>query len=231
MFTLLALFYLSLVKADPDNQWINKHSGNCFTQHLREAMLVNETRGKTYSKLTHGKTNSISKELIFLDWIGTFASPYFDSRSKKTLSKNDLPLLCEVIPPFLPVLQQEIKLNAPIDLSEYRSFSVEKISRAIYSAHREGQLKKAQLEIQKIISDINQNTRFNCLTRQFLTSMDLLINVAHDSPSQGAQDLAWDSIRASLYQLRLLSQIDRSAAPFQAQGIPIICAEIPELPH
>lgn len=225
------LFFISSSFAHPDRAWISSHHGNCLTSHLREAVQVNSTRGKLYSRLTRGKTAPITEDLIFLDRMGIVLGQYFDSRSRKTLSHQGLPLLCEVIPPMLPVLKNPLQLQSSLPLSQFVPFDVASASQSIHRAHQDSGLTHVQHVIQKLKSELASEPRFNCLSRQFIHSMDLLIEMARLSPSPEAESLAWDSIRASLIQLRLLAALDRRAAPFQAQGIPMICAEIPALPH
>lgn len=228
--TLPILFLTQIAFAAPDLEWISSHHQNCLTQHLNEAVQVNRTRSKFYARLSKGRTNSVFNKLIFLDQTGLIFSPYFDHLSKKTLSKNGLPLLCEVIPSMLPTLGRPVIIESPIPVDHFIPISISKLTSDISKTDHSQSLNPAQVVIKKVINELEREPRFNCLTRQFVRSMDLLIDVAKESTSENANRFAWQAIQASLLELKFLVKIDQEAAPFQAEGIPIVCNEIPELP-
>lgn len=228
---IISSYFIYSASASNDSEWINRVEGNCFTEHLREAIEVNRTRKILYSTLTNGKSKSISNQLIALDRIGVFFAPHFDARSRLISGPHGVPLLCEVIPTIMPVLDQTIVVRKKGDILSFRPFSASLASQKIWKAFHTAGLPRMLSELYLLEAELAENSRFNCLARQFIRSMRRLLEVTQGSSSDDARELALDVIQLTLLQLRLLVQIDRQAAPLQAEGIPILCAENPELPR
>jgi hypothetical protein len=217
--------------ASSDLRWIASVQGNCFTAHLHEAVKVNQARKKVYSALTAKKTQTLSNGLIILDRLGTLIAPSFDSRSQLILGPNRVPLLCEVIPSILPVLDRPLILKNQINLTEFVPFSASRANKLVHRAFRKGGLELALVELKHQEKILVTNKRFNCLARQFIQSMIRLAEVTIKVSTQESERLARDVLNMTLLQMRILVQLDREAAPFQAAGIPILCAENPSLPQ
>lgn len=217
--------------ASSDLRWIESVQGNCFTAHLHEAVKVNQARKKIYSALTYKKTEPLSNWLINLDRLGTSIAPKFDARSQLILGPNGVPLLCEVIPSIIPVLERPLFFKNQINLSEFVPFSASMASKLVHRALRKGGLKLALVELKHQEKILETNNRFNCLARQFIQSMIRLAEVTIKVSTQESERLARDVLNITLLQMRILVQLDREAAPFQAAGIPILCAENPVLPQ
>lgn len=226
------LFLISpLVHANPTD-WASQNNGRCFERHLKEAIHVNRLRAADYSKLTGGRSERISKLLVFLDRTGLPFGKYFDLRAREIPGSSGVSLVCEVIPSMLPVLEKPLSTDSPIDLKRFRPFSVRLANREIRAAYKQGGLAATRAVLSAKISELNQEPRFNCLSRQFITSMDRLVEVSARAPNRGeAEKLGWELMKATLLQLRMLTQLDRMAAPIQAAGIPMLCAENPKLPN
>ncbi len=214
------------------SDWATQNNGRCFERHLREAIHVNRLRAQEYSKLTQGRSERISKLLIYLDQTGLPSGKYFDLRAREIPGSSGVSLVCEVIPSVLPVLEKPLTKDSPIDVKRYRSFSVRMANREIRAAYKQGGLNATRAVLATKLAELNQEPRFNCLARQFLTSMDRLAEVSARAPNRAAADqLAWELMKATLLQLRMLTQLDLMAAEFQAAGIPILCGEIPKIPN
>jgi hypothetical protein len=72
--------------------------------------------------------------------------------------------------------------------------------------------------------------QYNCMSRHFLKSMKRLIELAHADGRSQTEAFAWKLTHQTLLELRILTLLDGMAAPIQAQGLGIICNEIPEIP-
>ncbi len=214
-----------------DLGWIQKVQGNCFSAHLHEAVKVNQIRKNAYSDLTDKATRLLSNRLITLDRLGTLIAPSLDAKSQTILGPHGVPLLCEVIPSMLPVLDRPMSFKNKINLSEFMPFSASSANKLVHLAIRKGGLKQALLELKRQEKILESNQRFNCLSRQFIQSMIRFVEVAEEVSTQKSNDLAQKVLNLTLLQLRILVQLDRQAAPFQAAGIPVLCSENPTLPQ
>jgi len=168
---------------------------------------VNRRRKIFYSALTNGESKSISNQLIALDRIGVFFAPRFDVRSQAISGPHGVPLLCEVIPSILPVLDQSIVIGAKVDVSTFKPFSANRASRKIWKALHVGGLSQMLVELRLLDAELTENLRFNCLARQFIRSMRRLIEVTLNNTSDVAIDLALDVMQLTLLQLRILVRI------------------------
>jgi len=231
LFLLLISFSAQSAFAQPSD-WAMQNNGRCFERHLKEAIHVNRVRAQEYSKLTHGRSERISKLLIFLDRTGLPFGKYFDLRAREIPGSSGVSLVCEVIPSVLPVLEKPLASESPTDLKRYRPFSVRMANREIRAAYKQGGLPATRAVLATQLTELNQEPKFNCLARQFISSMDRLVEASARAPNRAAADrLAWELMKATLLQLRMLTQLDRMAAEFQAAGIPILCGEIPKIPN
>ncbi len=211
--------------------WIVENDGKCYTTHLKEAIKVNKVRGEVYSKLTNGESRKISEKLIAMDYLGLLFSAKLDTQSKNLFGIHGFPLVCEVIPSMLKVLDNPLMIGKSVSIYDYKKFPATIASREISQAFYKNGLGEAHLVIKKYHQQLKTGLQFNCLARQFIRSMDLAIEINAESPTIKSNELTWNVVKKSLLILPMLSSLDHSAVSMQVKGIPILCAEIPELPQ
>ena len=85
---------------------------------------------------------------------------------------------------------------------------------------------------------LDASPRYHCLVRHFLNSILRAANLAplHEDEakarglSASTTDLSWSFIEIQLFGLDELEKIDELAASIQAQGVPILCQDVPPIP-
>lgn len=213
----------------PPTPWAVAHDGHCFQQHMKEATEANRIRGKWYAKLSDGGTESVSSRLVLYDRLGLLITPLVDLYANPFRSRSGVSILCEILP-SMKLESAEVNLLPPIELSRFRKLPVKTLIPELKRSLRNEDWKSIIAIAEYYQPGDSAESRFNCIGLHFLRTMKRLAEVVpeHSEPEVG--NLAKALIRGSILMLREVSKIDEAAAPFQAAGLPILCAEIPGVP-
>lgn len=209
--------------------WALAHDGHCFQQHLKEATEVNRSHGIQYAKHSSGKTNAISRLLVFYDRLGSLITPLVDSYANQFRSRSGVSILCEILP-SMQIEPSEVKILPPVDFARFRKLPLETIIPDLKRALREENWKAIIAISEQYQPYAAVEARFNCIGLHFLRTMKRLAEIVPEHSDPDVEGFAKSLIRGSILMLRQVSKIDEKAAPFQAAGLPILCAEIPAVP-
>ena len=224
----------SLARAEEPSNWAKANSAHCFRQHLEEAVSMNQTRRRGYSDMSQGRSDSISEDLIALDRLGLTVAPFFDFRSRNFNQRSGVAINCEVIPSMFTAKPMRGRgASSPVAL--YKDISPTDIlfhARALHFKYGDGSgLEYLKRYLASEVHPLESAPQYNCLARHFLKSMVRLLDVAADHPELAADPgYPWALIETSLVQLEAMDVLDHRAAPLQAEGIPILCQELPVIP-
>ena len=224
----------SLARAEEPSVWAKVNSAHCFREHLEEAISVNHARRPGYSAMSQGRSDSISVDLIALDRFGLTVAPFFDFRSRNFTQRSGVAINCEVIPSMFTAKPMRGRgPTSPVTL--YKDISPTDIlfhARALHFKYGDGSgLEYLKRYLASEVAPLELSPQYNCLARQFLKSMVRLIDVAADHPELVEDPgYPWALIETTLVQLEAMSALDHRAAPLQAEGIPILCQELPIIP-
>jgi hypothetical protein len=229
-FTFLSIT-LGLLITISFNGHAQSHQSFCFQGHIKESIAINKDRKKTYSKLTQGKSNRIFNELITYERLTLLPAALYDLKARK-YQKQGMDLFCKE---FLPLVQTPIpELNIPQErftLLDWRLHK-KKILQAL-NTHDANKVKEVAL---RALVELKSQPNYYCLTRHFIES---IYRFAHFVPlrrsqaaARGLKDPA--KLMFSLMRIQAMGfmgsvNIDLKSQPIQGSGIPMICAEMPNL--
>lgn len=211
-------------------------SSRCMEIHLREAAQLNRERMPRYSALTGGRSRGISRRLIWAERLGIPLAWYVDWRAREFQAAG-IRLVCDdyVAMAQTPAFRERIPDPAP--LSAFTPADPKRIRRAIGRAYRSGGFPAASTAIEHEIEQLHATPTFHCMTRHLLESA---LRISNRAPlyEARARALGMKSPREvsrimldmHLFSLGEAARLDRRAAPLQAEGVPIICQDVPPIP-
>ncbi|MBA4159172.1 MAG: hypothetical protein H0X65_17100 [Gemmatimonadetes bacterium] len=209
---------------------------DCFQRHLREAIELNRERLPLYSQLTDGASERISRRLIWSERLALPVAWYIDRRASGYLQAG-IPLVCdefvsmELTPPF--------RARAPIapqPVTTFRPTDTRRVRRAVRGSYRQGGFPGVSAVLEGELRRLEDAPTYHCMLRHLLESA---LRIANLAPIQAAraeelgmdspEGLSWLLLRLHLLTLEDAARLDRAAAPLQAEGIPIICQDVPPI--
>jgi hypothetical protein len=237
---LICLFALNL-PAETGSDEVSPHalassaSRGCLSAHLEEAMVLNRERRPIYSALSNGGTEHISNLLIqYEQWVWRFLPITGIESAVKKFHQADIPILCadfESTPNPHPATLQS---NRP-QISDFQPLGWKKAKKALLQSMRQGDFPATYTQALELIKSIDREPRFNCMSRHALESIariSLLAPGYEKSATEMGLTSSPQTISKRLLMLLLKAlwgaeNLDRQAAPFQVQGIPILCHDLP----
>lgn len=215
-------------------------SEGCFHKHLKEAIIINKQRMPIYAELTEGESRKVSRRLISIEKAMLFFTNFifnFD-RLEKPYREKGMQITCEAFvdmsltPQFEPkFLSGTPQKDSFIDLD---SRKIKSTVRKILKTEGVSENLKAYLHEQ--VDLLMKEPRLNCLARHIFESMAHIANLNAKWKEQAAklglkdpEDLVNQMIRSHLGYLDSMLELDHEAMPFQLQGVPIICQDVPPI--
>ena len=203
---------------------------DCFAEHLREAISLNELRRPLYAAATGGESDSVSRELIALERASLIFAKKLDERARPYQDAG-IGLLCDefVSMTLTPTFRLGDASTAPFRPRPLRLFH--RTTRAL----RRGGYAALSGQLETELHDIPEGSA--CLTRHLLESTLRAANLA-PGHAAGASNLGMESpdglsrafIFAQLASLPEAARLDRKAESLHAQGVPILCNDVPPIP-
>ncbi len=211
---------------------------NCFRDHMKDAIKVNNERMQRYADLSQGKSLEISKKLIsfekrLLFFSYTFAN--YDYVSERFV-KYGVNITCDdyVSMSTVKVFNDFWPQGKP-EPSNYVDFDIKAAKKKLYKAYFANEdLKPVLDETLVLLKGIEKEPRFNCMVRHALES---IAQISIMAPKQeealskvnktGAMALAREMAYGHIFMLDNFHELDQMAAPLSAQGLPILCQDIP----
>lgn len=212
-------------------------SRNCFSQHLLEAIHLNQHRKPLYSQASAGKSRDISNALIALEYSMYVPTRLVDVSAAKYQAQG-IPLICREIPSMKTAPSIE-KLDLPLlsrpQASDFKDLDVFEIRRHLRASLDEGYENLARTTQETI--DSLPELRLNCLARHFLESIRAFASeaphhlaLAKPSERKSLRSFLNFIIRGQIDYIFQAHEIDQMAVEVQAAGIPILCQDVPHIP-
>lgn len=212
---------------------------DCFRHHLEEAIALNKERTELYANLTAGGSRKISEALISMEKEMLFFNRYvmdYD-RQSKPYEEQGIGVACDSYVPMSltpPFRAQDPR--GPITGPDVDGRSV--VSRwSLILALARG-FDDFIVEGRRQLTEIQMQPRTNCLTAHFLESMIRIAALAplHEAQAREAglpspQSIHRWMIRGHIFYLGESLRIDELAKPFQKQGVPILCQDLPPIEY
>ena len=208
----------------------------CMELHLREALALNKARMPLYSELTGGRSRGISRRLIWSERLALPAAWYIDRLARRYQAQG-IAVVCDDFEPMDRTPAFRARIENPPPLSSFTPADARRIKRAVQRAQSSGGFAAASAALHEEIEALGETPAFNCMTRHLLESALRISNGARryaaDAQARGVASpvrLSRALLTLHLYTLGEAARLDRRAAPIQAEGIPIICQDVPPIP-
>lgn len=212
-------------------------SRNCFSQHLLEAIHLNQHRKPVYSRASAGKSKDISNALIALEYSMYLPTRLVDMWAEKYQAQG-IPLICREIPSMKTAPSLE-KSNLPLvsrpQASDFKDLDVFEVRRHLRASLDEGYENLANTT-QETINALPE-LRLNCLVRHFLESIRAFANeaphhlaLAKSSERKSLRFFLNFIIKGQIDYIFQAHEIDEMAVELQTAGIPILCQDVPHIP-
>lgn len=214
------------------------HAG-CFRDHLSEAIAINLEREPIYQQLSNYRSTEISNRLISGERLAKFASYLFynfDAEAEKFQAQG-IQIVCdEFIPMSNTPTFRAVSEGASLD--KFEPLDYIQIQRDLRRALRVG-FGAVHETAKRWIGQIEHaEPRFNCMTRHVLESVARIALLApgHMAKAKAlglstTEDLSRRMISSHFMLFQSSAAIDALAAPLQAEGIAIICQDVPPIPY
>lgn len=219
----------------------------CLGRHLREARYLNEQRKPLYGDATNGQSFEISNQLIQNESVALFWGPLFFNFDRWAIPYQNLgvDIVCDDFISMQQTPSFTAKRAGPFpSLKNFRHPGSSSLKRELKKAMNDG-FRSVEIKADELIHQLNSSfplgMQMNCMTRHLLESIRLIArNAPHHiakhrqlDPQRQLQSPSWISkkmIRSHLLYLADAETLDRLAAPIQADGVPIICNDVPPIP-
>ena len=208
----------------------------CMERHLREALMLNKARMPLYSELTGGRSRGISRRLIWAERLALPAAWYIDRRARR-YQAHGIAVVCDDFEPMDRTPAFRARVENPPPLSAFAPADARRIKRSVERAHLAGGFAAASAALTHEIEALAETPAFNCMTRHLLESALRISNGAQrydaDARARGLASpirLSRTLLTLHLHTLGEAARLDRRAAPIQAEGVAIICQDVPPIP-
>ncbi len=211
----------------------------CFREHLREAIAINKARRPIYAQLSNFHSIEISDRLIAGEQLAKFASYLFHNfdAQAEVYQQKGINIVCDefISMSLTPKFSSYGPLPHP-DLRGFRELDPYGIRRSLVRAMDDGYPQTVKVARQWISEIEKTDARFNCMTRHLLESVGRIAKFApkhiQKAKALGLKSPAGISdamISSHILMLPESVAIDNLAAPIQAQGIQILCQDVPPI--
>jgi hypothetical protein len=208
---------------------------DCLAHHLREAIDQNRARMPLYAAATKGASEPLSRMLIALEETSLVVAPRADEPSA-AYHVQGIPLVCDGVVPMSGAASFEaLELTGMTE--PFAALNGEAIAVEMREALTHGGPEEVAAVAFAWMDRIASTPHRHCLVRHVLESVARIALLAESHvqlarirklPSPAGIDD--DLIRAHVAGLALSAQLDAKAAPLQAQGVPILCRDLPPIP-
>ena len=208
---------------------------DCFQAHLTEAIEMNEGRSPRYEKLTQGRSREISSKLIQGEKDALQMARYIDDLAARW-QEQGVGIVCQDLVSMSLTPRFKDRISVRYSLADYKAPDAVALQKRQEQAFLQGGFATLSQQLEVEIEDLKTAPAFHCLTRHLLESLLRVSNLVPVHLKKAAE-LGLDStadlsmLLIQLHQAALSSavELDTQAAPIQAEGIPIVCQDVPPI--
>jgi hypothetical protein len=210
---------------------IGAKTKECFSNHIRESIQINQNMKRKYALLSDGQTDRVYRELILSEKATLLVAKKFD-RLAIPYQEKGMNLFCDEFVSMETGLGKE--RETPLyTFSTFQWLSHHKRLKRALEMKRINDVRFAALTALKELKD---QPAYHCFTRHMFESIYRLayflplreeeaLNKKLPSPS----GLFYKIMGLHNLSLSFTSHLDHLSSPFQEKGIPILCRELPDL--
>ena len=217
-------------------KWPQYKEGHFFEMHIRESIAVNKARKPIYSKLTNGQSEKLSNTFLRNQHLSLPIAQFTDYLAKR-YQKQGIPIiqLDMVSMHTLGEFKQAFE-DSPMPLSAFSPLDVMAIRKELRNAYRSDGFKAVAKTAEDKIKAISAIKTYHAMTRHMLESIvrmanlgDIYIKMAEEKKVRSPRKLSRFLLTLHMNALIGCKTLDKLAAPFQAEGIPIIHQDVPTI--
>lgn len=209
----------------------------CLTAHIQDAIQLNKKRAVVYSQLTNGQSEAVSKRLIRMETWLMFAVPFADGWAMP-YQKAGVNILCD---DFIDMSEtpafKAMNPNGKDNIANFKAVDVQPIIQDLDYLLDNNFYSHLAKYADEQIQEMDKNPRYNCMVKHVLESIRRMAILAPRHNALAKKTIKIPSITLSKIVLRnhinmldTSSEIDVLAAPMQADGIQIVCQDVPYIP-
>jgi len=207
----------------------------CFSEHLRDAIALNTERRPLYAAGSGGKSERLSGLLVASERVALIAAVALEAL-EGPLREGGIYILCEDLVPMslTPAFTTGMR---PLDQNGYDPAVTKPVHQDLLEAWHVGGYPQLRRTSEDWLRDIGSASPYHCMVRHLLESIARAAALAPEQVERaalsGKRALATSVIDAFLYaQIKFILlgyTFDNLAAPIQAEGLPIICGDVPPI--
>lgn len=205
----------------------------CISKHIHEAIALNQERLPLYAAVSEGRSRAISRALLNLENLVLATLPLIERPAEKYQTQG-VPLFCLDVVPMSDTPEFVEKATLPVD--EFVPFNGLRLSLSLAQSVVRRDNDQLEQRLVTALDTLNQNKNFNCMTRHLLESILRSVRLTpvyrQMSAKKGLRDpspLLRILINTQISALGLASHLDEQAAELNAEGIPVICNDLPHI--
>ncbi len=208
-----------------------------MTQHLQEAIEINQKRRPLYSKLSGGKSLKISNTLIFFEKLSLASSYPLDILAKYWQKRNVPVLEYEFIPMSETPDFKECFANQQGITQSFPDLKTQLIVKDCASLFKNSDYQGIVNYTDRVIKETEEYSKHMCMVRHILESIRRAAYLIerHIENSQKLQIRSPEFIcryllKSQISIIHTSKLFDYWAHPLQKDGIPIIFQDVPFIP-
>ncbi len=207
---------------------------NCFAHHIHESIVINTARKHFYSRLTKGHSDEVYNLLILTERLSLPMALVYDLRASG-FQKKGVPVFCRE---FVSINATSTfdPSNIKIPTDKFVPFNYGPVKAQLKKAIAVGDMDAVKRLSLDAVVELNKTPSYHCMVKHIFESvyrfayfLPKQVEAARNAGLKSPSPLLIDGIKLHLLALLGSAQIDKKSAPIQAQGIPVLCAELPHL--
>jgi hypothetical protein len=224
--------------ATPADGASHEENSGCFRKHLREALAINHERQPMYEQISNYRSTEISSQLIAGERLAIFGSYLFynfDAAAEEYQARG-INIVCDefVSMSLTPAFRAQT-LPLP-NLAAFQTLDPRSVQKEFRRALRIG-MPEVETVARRLLREISDGEKgFNCMTKHLIESIGRIASLAPGHVEKARLlglgsplSISEDMIRSHLTMVKSAVQLDTLAAPVQAEGIAIICQDVPPI--
>ena len=210
---------------------------DCFVSHMREARRMNMERKPVYAELSDRRSLVISNQLIQSESLGLATAWSFEQLTRP-LRRQGIHIFCDDLVGMSSTPRMSDLLHEPTDPSQFDPMLAQQARGRLTEAFRGQNYQRLGTVATEIVDELRETPRFHCMARHLTESIAraaLLaeghIQKAHEvGKGWMAQGIINNYIHMQIAAFSVAGRLDAEAMPLQAEGLGIICDDVPPIP-
>ncbi len=210
---------------------------NCLTQHLSEAIELNRTRLPLYAARSDGQSRAISQLLIAGERLGLLTAKPLEAL-ERPLRDDGVSILCEDLMPMRLTPEYQA-ISQPAFTMDFVADTTTSARTEVLAAWKLGGYSALEETADTWLQRLGNDGPYHCMVHHLLSSVargaalapGQIVRAEAHSKGPLAKKVIDTFLWEQIELLSLARKIDQLAAPLQAEGLSIICGDVPPISH